>query len=69
VLHWLSQEVKQARQGGERKQPDRCVYTSVSQERRNLPELHLWGSIALPGSLPPYAKEQHFPLSSAFITL
>ena len=28
-----------ARSGGETGQPDRCVYASVSQERRNLPEL------------------------------
>jgi hypothetical protein len=28
--------------------------TSVSQERCNLQELHLWGSSSLPGSLPPF---------------
>ena len=35
--------------GGETGQPDRCVYASVSQERRNLPELGRATS-GLPGS-------------------
>ena len=38
-----------ARSGGETGQPDRCVYASVSQERRNLPELGRATS-GLPGS-------------------
>ena len=60
---------KQVWSGFERKQQDSCVYTSVSQERSNLLELHLCGSSALTGPLTPYAKEQDSPLSSALLSL
>jgi len=55
-IKWFRRVIKtsqtpklRARSGGETGQPDRCVYASVSQERRNLPELGRATS-GLPGS-------------------
>jgi hypothetical protein len=48
--------------GGWREEAAGQIYTLVSQECRNLPELHLWGSIVLPRSLPPYAKKNSISL-------
>ena len=67
-IKWFRRVIKtgqtpklRARSGGETGQPDRCVYASVSQERRNLPEL----GRATSGFL--YPLRCRVPLSSAML--